>query len=312
MITPSRLVDRARRVHPVERLVGLGVGVDGDRAVGLEQHEPIAGASRAPSRPWYSTEHRATSKRTAPSVTAERSLAFRGDVPYDEVLKELVLALGAALFLGNVLALFRRGSDAEKAKTPHGGADPAGEPGPRHRQAGQPGPRAGTRRPQRRLHGDRACRHDLGARLDHQLNPPRCTAGGAIARTSAQQISDRADGRAAVGPRARGFELRGEAEQHVLAAVARDELHADRQPVVVPVQRQRDRGLAGQVERRGEADTSAPIRPRSSTLSGASSPSRTGGSGLVGSTSTSRRPTTPTPRATTSTCRRARRRTARR
>ena len=36
---------------------------------------------------------------------------------YDEVLKELVLALGAALFLGNLLALFRRGADAEKAKT---------------------------------------------------------------------------------------------------------------------------------------------------------------------------------------------------
>jgi hypothetical protein len=38
-------------------------------------------------------------------------------IPYDEVLKELVLALGAALFLANALALFRRSSDAEKAKT---------------------------------------------------------------------------------------------------------------------------------------------------------------------------------------------------
>ncbi len=36
---------------------------------------------------------------------------------YDEVLKELVLALGGALFLGNLLALFRRRTDAEKAKT---------------------------------------------------------------------------------------------------------------------------------------------------------------------------------------------------
>jgi hypothetical protein len=38
-------------------------------------------------------------------------------IPYDEVLIELVLALGAALFLANALALFRRSSDAERAKT---------------------------------------------------------------------------------------------------------------------------------------------------------------------------------------------------
>ena len=60
------LLDGARRVHPVERLVGLRVGVDGDRAVGLEQDQPSRrGASRAPSRPWYSTAQRATSNRTA-------------------------------------------------------------------------------------------------------------------------------------------------------------------------------------------------------------------------------------------------------
>jgi hypothetical protein len=37
-------------------------------------------------------------------------------IPYDDVLKELVLALGAALFLANLLALVRRRSDAERAK----------------------------------------------------------------------------------------------------------------------------------------------------------------------------------------------------
>jgi hypothetical protein len=37
-------------------------------------------------------------------------------IPYDQVLKELVLALGAALFGANALALYRRRSDAERAK----------------------------------------------------------------------------------------------------------------------------------------------------------------------------------------------------
>ena len=35
---------------------------------------------------------------------------------YDEVLRELVAAIGAALFLGNAIALIRRRSDAQKAK----------------------------------------------------------------------------------------------------------------------------------------------------------------------------------------------------
>ena len=37
----------------------------------------------------------------------------------------------------------------------------------------------------------------------------------------------------AVGPGARLLELRGDAEQHVLAPVRGDELHADREPVGV-------------------------------------------------------------------------------
>jgi hypothetical protein len=38
-------------------------------------------------------------------------------IPYDSVLKELVLALGAALFLANAYALVRRRADAEQAQT---------------------------------------------------------------------------------------------------------------------------------------------------------------------------------------------------
>ena len=38
---------------------------------------------------------------------------------YDEVMRELVLALGAALFLANALALVRRRSDASRT-TPRG------------------------------------------------------------------------------------------------------------------------------------------------------------------------------------------------
>jgi hypothetical protein len=38
-------------------------------------------------------------------------------VNYDDILKELVFALGAALFLANAFALYRRRDDAERAKT---------------------------------------------------------------------------------------------------------------------------------------------------------------------------------------------------
>jgi hypothetical protein len=41
---------------------------------------------------------------------------------YDEVLRELVLALGAALFIANALALVRRRHDAEHADAPRGGS----------------------------------------------------------------------------------------------------------------------------------------------------------------------------------------------
>ena len=56
--------------------------------------------------------------------------------------------------------------------------------------------------------------------------------------------------RAALGPRPGLLELRRHPEEQVLAAVRGDELHADRQAVRGPVQRERDRRLAGDVERR--------------------------------------------------------------
>ena len=127
------LLDHARRVHPVERLVRLGVGVDRDRAVGLEQDEP--GRRREPrAEPTFVFDRAAGDEQThvLNRQRSERLASLsRRCLGYDEVLKELVLALGAALFLGNLLALFRRGSDAEKAKTRTVARTRPGEPGPR-------------------------------------------------------------------------------------------------------------------------------------------------------------------------------------
>src|SRR4051812_12697765 len=96
----------------------------------LHSTSRIAGASRAPSRPSYVTEQRATSNRMV-GVCHARSERLDG-VPvasptmvvilgaagsfYDEVLRELVFALGAALFVANAFALFRRRSDARSAQ----------------------------------------------------------------------------------------------------------------------------------------------------------------------------------------------------
>jgi hypothetical protein len=54
---------------------------------------------------------------------------------YDEVLKELVVALGAALFVANARALTRRGADAEVANRRTVSRSRAGSPvkGYRHR-----------------------------------------------------------------------------------------------------------------------------------------------------------------------------------
>ena len=103
----------------------------------------------------------------------------------------------------------------------------------------------------------------------------------------------REDGRAAVGPGPRLLELGGDADQDVLAAERRDELDADRQPVVGPVQRQRDRRLAGGVEERGEDRRScarARSRPAGPGPESSKVPSGGGGSPIVGVSSRSMPP----------------------
>src|SRR4029079_7576150 len=60
--------------------------------------------------------------------------------------------------------------------------------------------------------------------------------------------------RPARAPGPRLLELRREAKDDRLAARRADQLDADRQPVAVDTEWQRDRGLAGAVERVGEAD----------------------------------------------------------
>ena len=52
------------------------------------------------------------------------------------------------------------------------------------------------------------------------------------------------DGRSPIGPGPRDFQLRGDAQQEIFAAVRGLQLDADRQAGGVPRQRQRDRGLA--------------------------------------------------------------------
>jgi hypothetical protein len=51
---------------------------------------------------------------------------------YDEVLRELITALGAALFIGNLVALLRRRSDARRAAA-------RSRPKPPARGKGKPG-----------------------------------------------------------------------------------------------------------------------------------------------------------------------------
>ncbi len=47
---------------------------------------------------------------------------------YDEVLRELLTALGAALFLGNLFALLRRRDDPDRAAARHVAASRPGSP----------------------------------------------------------------------------------------------------------------------------------------------------------------------------------------
>ena len=104
---------------------------------------------------------------------------------------------------------------------------PAGSP-PRHR-------RRGAARGARRGRWPRA-RRRLSGRLRQRATP---------------ELTVRPR-RPALGPRQRLLELRGEREQRSSRGRAADQLDGERQPVVAVVQRQRDRGLAGDVEDRRE------------------------------------------------------------
>ena len=68
------------------------------------------------------------------------------------------------------------------------------------------------------------------------------------------------NGGPAVLPRHRDLELGGDAEQQILAAVGRDELHADRESARADGQRQADRRLPGHVEGGGERSVVAAAR----------------------------------------------------
>src|SRR5215510_4607607 len=72
----------------------------------------------------------------------------------------------------------------------------------------------------------------------------------------------RVDRRTAVAPGPGLLQLAGEADQDVLAPPGRDELHADRELRGAPVQRQRDRRLAGQVLDRSEWNERQELVPR--------------------------------------------------
>ena len=90
-------------------------------------------------------------------------------------------------------------------------------------------------------------RRDQHVLLGEYAEPvERALGRGGLASGTA--VAQACKGGPAVRPRARLLELRGDAQQQVLAAVGGDELHADGQPVGRPVQRQRDRRLAGHVE----------------------------------------------------------------
>src|ERR1700693_2100592 len=61
-----------------------------------------------------------------------------------------------------------------------------------------------------------------------------------------------AEGRATIRPRRRLLDLRGETQKHILASIGPYKLYADRHTIGCHVQRQRDRGIAGDVPRNRE------------------------------------------------------------
>lgn len=72
---------------------------------------------------------------------AYRSRYHRRVTFYDEVLRELLVALGAAMFFGNLYALVRRRADAQRAAATRGGARGKGS-----RRGPTPAPRSTSNR----------------------------------------------------------------------------------------------------------------------------------------------------------------------
>ena len=112
--------------------------------------------------------------------------------------------------------------------------------------------------------------------LPPQLDPTR-----AVRAVRTRSGSRRSTGRSAGGPGACGFELRGDAEQHVLPSGRGHQLDADRQSVG-PVQRHRHRRLPGDVERHRERGVGRGRDERASASSPRISPSGAGGRAIVG------------------------------
>ena len=86
---------------------------------------------------------------------------------YDEVLRELIAAMGAALFFGNLYALVRRRRDADRIArhAPSRAAAPAARCARQAKPGGEARARAGAGRSHRRVHGARLRRDDRGHRV---------------------------------------------------------------------------------------------------------------------------------------------------
>ena len=283
------LLDRARRVHPVERLVRLGVGVDRDRAVGLAQHQPDRGRE-AGAEPAF-VRHRAArdeQPHRAESVTpAPRP--YRGCVPvasrpmvailgasgsfYDEVLRELVVRA-------------RRRAVRRQRVRAVPPARPTRRP-PRKRTVARNRPGSPVRG-YRRTDNERS--RAGAARADRHVPRHRLRRDDRRPRRADQQVADarrvsRVDRRAPVGPRPRL--LRVAPRRGTGRPRGRTRRRAARRSGAPSSFQCSGSDIAGwPVTSNGEQKRHEPAhagrRRAGSGLSGASSPSRTGGSGLVG------------------------------
>lgn len=83
-----------------------------------ESVDDYAGLTRTPRLPSTSLQTRPNTSASSPTSRKAEKLGFMNF--YDEVLRELVLALGAALFFGNLLALARRRNPKPAENAPKG------------------------------------------------------------------------------------------------------------------------------------------------------------------------------------------------